>query len=385
MRSSWQRRPGRLRSRSVPRRRLRHPFGGCTFPAVRSMPVRKQSEPNRTRQRQAMARHGTAAPRAAAAATLAAALACLAALLVLPAGPASQVSDVAQGLAAAAAAVTAGRKAASCADRRARLTWLLVSAACASWAAGEAYWCWFSLRTDVVPFPSLADVGFLGFAVLMSAALVLHPAHGRRTALLQRLLDGVMTAGAVGLVSWLTVLGAVAGAEDISTPLERALLLAYPSSDVLLVVVTVLLLSRARGRSSALRLVGAGVVALGVSDSAFAYLGALGLYDGGLIDLGWIGGFLLIALAGSSPEPVGLGDHRDAPAEDETVLSASPLPYVPVVAALGVVVALTLGGHTLTRVEVLTAGGIVLCLMARQYVAVRDNVRLARELTARQQ
>ena len=29
----------------------------------------------------------------------------------------------------------------------------------------------------------------------------------------------------------------------------------------------------------------------------------MGIYDGGLIDLGWIGGFLLIALAGTCGEP----------------------------------------------------------------------------------
>ena len=29
----------------------------------------------------------------------------------------------------------------------------------------------------------------------------------------------------------------------------------------------------------------------------------MGIYDGGLIDLGWIGGFLLIALAGSCADP----------------------------------------------------------------------------------
>ena len=41
------------------------------------------------------------------------------------------------------------------------------------------------------------------------------------------------------------------------------------------------LLTRAGGSRTALHLVGTGVLALGVSDSAFAYLGALGVYDGG--------------------------------------------------------------------------------------------------------
>jgi hypothetical protein len=48
------------------------------------------------------------------------------------------------------------------------------------------------------------------FAVLVTAGLLVHPATGGRTAFLQRRLDGSLTAGAVGLVSWLTTLGAVA-------------------------------------------------------------------------------------------------------------------------------------------------------------------------------
>ena len=332
-----------------------------------------------------MSRRSTAPPRSAVAAALLAALASLLGLALLPAAAATAVSDVAQGVAALLAAAGAAHHVARCTDGRTRATWVLVSAACLSWAAGEAYWCWYSLRSDEVPFPSFADVGFLGFAVLMALALLVHPARGSRRAFLQRLLDGVMTATAVGLVSWLTVLSAIAAADGVATQLERVLLLAYPSTDVLLVVLTVLLLSRARGRETALSLVGAGVVALGVSDSSFAYLGAVGLYDGGLIDLGWIGGFLLIAVAGTCPQPAADDADRDGGGVDGVALSASPLPYVPVLAALAVVVVLTLADRPMTQVETLVACAIVLFLLARQYLAVRDNVLLARELTARQE
>jgi diguanylate cyclase (GGDEF)-like protein len=330
-----------------------------------------------------MARLSTAPPRAAVAGTLAAALVCLACLTLLPAQYASPVSDVAQGVAALAASIGAGRHGGRCTDRRSRATWGLISAACLSWALGETYWCWFTLREDVVPFPSLADVGFLGFAALMAVGLLVHPVRGRRIPFLRRLFDGLMTAGSVALVSWLTTLGAVAGA-GAASPVERVLLLAYPASDVLLVVLTVLLLSRAGGRQTALYLVGAGVVALGVSDSAFAYVGALGIYEGGLIDLGWIGGFLLIALAGTCPEPAPEGRRHEADSEDRGAVSASAVPYVPVVVALAVVVGLTLGDRPLGKLETLTACANVLCLLGRQYLTVRDNALLTRELTARE-
>jgi diguanylate cyclase len=331
-----------------------------------------------------MAQECTAPSRAAVAATLVSTLACVLCLVLLPAPGASDVSDVAQGLAALAASIGAGRHVRRCTDRRTQLTWVLVALACLSWGLGEAYWSWHSLRSDVVPFPSLADVGFLSFAVLMAVGLLVHPARGGPSAFLQRLFDGLLTAGAVGLVSWLTTLSAVTSADQGATGLERLLLLAYPSSDVLLIVLTVLLLTRAGGNRSALHLVGVGVVALGISDSAFAYLGALGIYDGGLIDLGWIGGFLLIALAGTCREPVRTG-RRLADGSEAVSVPTSVLPYVPVLVALFVVATVTLADRPLTKPEMMTACGIVLFLLARQYLAVRDNSRLVQELASREQ
>ena len=332
-----------------------------------------------------MTQECTAPPRAAVAATLVTTLACVLALVLLPAAAASDVSDVAQGVAALAASIGAGWHVRRCTDRRTQLTWVLVALACLSWGLGEAYWSWHSLRSDVVPFPSLADVGFLTFAVLMAIGLLVHPARGGRSAFLQRLFDGLLTAGAVGLVSWLTTLSAVTSADHGATGLERLLLLAYPSSDVLLIVLTVLLLTRAGGNRVALHLVGAGVVALGISDSAFAYLGALGLYDGGLIDLGWIGGFLLIALAGTCREPAAPTGRRLADGSDAVRVPASVLPYVPVLVALFVVAAVTLFARPLSTAETIVACGIVLSLLARQYLSVLDNSRLVQELATREQ
>ena len=335
-----------------------------------------------------MAQHRTAPPRAAIAVTVSTALLVLLCLWLLPAEAAADVSDVAQGLAALAATAVVGCRARRCTDRRTRITWGLIAAACASWAAGEAVWCWYTLRADIVPFPSPADIGFLGFAALMAAGLLAHPADGGRIAFLQRAFDGLLTAGAVGLVSWLTTLGAVAGAEDGGTGLSRLLLLAYPSTDMLLIVLTVLLLTRTGGRRPGLYLVSAGVLALGISDSAFAYLGARGIYDGGLIDLGWIGGFLLIALAGSCVDTSADGASpsvRPARTEDGVTVPASVLPYVPVLVALATVAAVTSFVRPLTRAEALAACVVVLCLLARQYLAVRDNVRLTRQLAVREQ
>jgi diguanylate cyclase (GGDEF)-like protein len=309
---------------------------------------------------------------------------CALGLVLLPPALASDASDVGQGLAALAAAGAAARHAGRCAASRERATWWLVAAACSSWALGEVYWCWHTLRSDEVPFPSFADLGFLGFAALMTAALLAHPADGGRTAFLQRICDGLLTAGSVGLISWLTALGAVVESGN-GTGSEYLLLLVYPSTDVLLVVLTVLLLTRAGSRRPALSLMGAGVVSLGVSDSAFAYLAARDGYDGGLVDLGWIVGFLLIALAGACDEPAHDPAAGRPHADDlETTVPASVLPYVPVLLGLAVTAGVSVFSRPLTTGELLAACAVVLFLLARQYLAVTDNVRLARELAARE-
>jgi diguanylate cyclase (GGDEF)-like protein len=321
-------------------------------------------------------------------AAAAAVVGCLICLVLLPAAVATAVSDVAQGVAAAAGAAGAAWHARGAADR-VRTAWTLIAAACGAWTAGEAYWCWHTLRGDEAPFPSVADAGFLGFAVLMAVALLVHPAPGGRGAVTQRLLDGLMTAGAVGLISWLTTVGAVAHAAAGDATLQRLLLFAYPISDVLLVLLTVLLLARAGRRDPALWLVGAGVLALGVSDSAFAALAATDVYDTGLLELGWIGGFLLVGLAGTCGEPstappAAAADPLGDAAAALPPAAASVLPYMPVLGAL-TVVGVTVLGRSLTLAEVLAACLVVLCLLARQYVAVVENARLARALSAQQQ
>jgi diguanylate cyclase (GGDEF)-like protein len=129
-------------------------------------------------------------------------------------------------------------------------------------------------------------------------------------------------------------------------------------------------------------LVCAGLVALSVSDSAFAYLQATMAYRGGSADLGWIAGFLLLALAGLARSPAAAPDtpEREATAE----LRADLLPYVPVAVALAATFAYALTGGRLGIVAVSLAVVVVALILVRQYLTLRDNVRLTRELVRRE-
>jgi GGDEF domain-containing protein len=193
-----------------------------------------------------------------------------------------------------------------------------------------------------------------------------------------------MTATAIGLISWCTTVAAVVTDSAGLTLLARTLLLAYPLGDVVLIVLVVLLLGRTRGARTALDLVGLGMVGLSVADSAFIFLAATDSYTSGLVDLGWLGGFLLIAVAGTCTPPAAAADEAGHVRDRDSRASTSLLPYLPVALASTVVLFGALTGRPLRPGEQVAGVVVVGALLARQYLTLRDNTRLAGHLAARE-
>jgi diguanylate cyclase (GGDEF)-like protein/PAS domain S-box-containing protein len=288
---------------------------------------------------------------------------------------------VAATLAATAACANAARK------RRHRRMWGLLSASSLSWGIGQMIWTAYESIPPYreVPFPSAADIGYLGAVPLAAAALISLPTVSQSTAgRLRTLLDGMMIAGSLLLTSWVIVLKPVfhAGGDDF---LGQAISLAYPAGDVVIATIVLYVLLRVRQTSAAgavpLGLIGIGLGALAVSDSGFAYLTATNAYSSGnLIDIGWFLGFTTIALAGvrGSKPPVE-GDSVAAEGRSLPVL----LPYAAVLIALAAssIEVIRVGGSDLVMTWIRT--GIVLALVARQIVTLSENLSLTRHLNAR--
>src|SRR5437773_9082907 len=137
----------------------------------------------------------------------------------------------------------------------------------------EGIWSYIEvIRGQQVPFPSLADAGYLAAVPLVVAGIAVFPGRHRIASRAAFLLDGAIIAGALLIISWSTVLGMLyrAGSGDI---LSIVLGLAYPVSDIAIAVTALLLVSRtARSVRLPLLLVAAGLSANLLSDSAFAYL-----------------------------------------------------------------------------------------------------------------
>lgn len=232
-----------------------------------------------------------------------------------------------------------------------------------------------------VPFPSLADLGYLLAVPLAAAALLTHFATPERgVSQARRVLDGLIAATAVLAVSWQTVLGSLSRA-GTGPLLEQILALAYPIGDVVTISLVIFLLAGSRSATwLPLLLVGSGLVAITFSDSLFAYLTQTGLYSSGdLIDIGWFVGYLLVMLGALLPER-----QRHVTGEPRTGAGWTVvLPYVPVL------VAGSLTGYKLargTRIDAFLGVLILLqivLVIVRQLMAVLENLALARELESK--
>ena len=253
-------------------------------------------------------------------------------MIITPGGPgaANVVDDLGELFAALTAAVACGVAALHVSSRR--TCWVLLGASSVAWAAGEAVWSYYDLVRGVsLPFPSLADVGFLSAIPLAVAGLLLFPSSPHRSAdRAQSVLDGCIIAGSILFASWATVLGPLFHAHHGSV-FKQTLALAYPGGDVVMVSLVVILFARAGRRSRlSLALVMAGLVAFAIADSAFAYMTEINNYSNAVLDTGWVAGYLLI----------GLGAVRAvyAPsteaAESRVTTLTLVAPYVPVLAVL---------------------------------------------------
>ena len=85
-----------------------------------------------------------------------------------------EVDDIGQLVAAWCATVVCG--AAAFRVSVGRVTWALFAVSSFAWGAGELVWCYYALIKNIpVPFPSLADVGFLTAVPLAFTGLLLYP------------------------------------------------------------------------------------------------------------------------------------------------------------------------------------------------------------------
>ena len=128
---------------------------------------------------------------------------------------------------------------------RQRIAWVALAAALASWFAGDAIWAIYELGLGAeVPFPSLADLGYLAFYACTLFVLVVLPTGNAGVTVARLFLDGLLLAVSFFALAWVSGLDDVVAAGG-TDPLSFALSLFYPLADVALFTMAALMLSRA--------------------------------------------------------------------------------------------------------------------------------------------
>ncbi|HEX6510272.1 MAG TPA: hypothetical protein VF221_21795, partial [Chloroflexota bacterium] len=265
-----------------------------------------------------------------------------------------------------------------------------------SFAVGQATWAYYELIVhQATPFPSLADVGYLSAYPFFFIGMLLLPS--RRTSLTARLrvlLDGILIMAAVVTFSWYYVLGPtlVQGGE---TPLAKVVGTAYPLCDLALVFCLLLLAGHSSHVRLAIRILSLGLPAIVVTDTVFDYETLHGTYaTGGLIDLGWPLGYMLICLGALAArlaiardadrivEPQ--GDAADGPLRSPTPAWYSIAPYVliPSVGALMVYVGHVHGDPAVDPGVYIGGAVLIGAVLVRQILIILENRQLYGEMAA---
>src|SRR6266851_1089508 len=258
---------------------------------------------------------------------------------------------------------------------RQRIGWALLAASAFSWGAGEVVWSVYEVGMGVsVPYPSAADIGFLGAIPLAAAGILAFFTTPRGTSVRFRLwLDGAIVALALMFIAWTLGLSAVYA--DADPPLEKLTNLAYPISDIVIGAILVLAIRRATQEAQGrLLLLLGGLAANSLADSAFSYLNANGTYGaiGSVLDAGWVAGYLMIGLAALWPAPAA----RKVAEEDPIDVWQLILPWGAVgVAGLTAIVLAALG-EGIGPFRTLIFGTMSILMMASQIYAHNESKSL---------
>jgi diguanylate cyclase (GGDEF)-like protein/PAS domain S-box-containing protein len=281
------------------------------------------------------------------------------------------------------AAVCCAVRAAS--ERRARRrSWALIGGAALSWGAGQSIWTFYEqVLHRGVPFPSYADVGYLGFIPLVLLGLVLMPYAELAVATRVRmLLDGLVIGVSILLVSWALILQpTLSGASD--GWLAKTISVAYPVGDCVAITLALVIVARARHgselRMMTILMLAAGILAFGVGDTGFLVGTQSGTYaSGSPIDLGWAAGFTLIGIAATVR-----GAAAETTPSRHTQRLSLLAPYGAVVVALAVVGVRLGRGTSPDWFSITLLLGALALVVGRQVLTMFENDSLTRNLEHR--
>lgn len=185
-----------------------------------------------------------------------------------------------------------------------RAAWTLIGLSLVSFGVGSLLWSVHYADVDPPPFPTATDGFWLSYYAFAIAGLALLARDRIIGFDLQRWIDGVAVAmiAATPLVA-LVLQPALEEGEE-GTTLGRAVEIAYPIADILLLGAILGIFALAGWKpGKTWLLLAAGLAAFGIADSISAVEFVDGTFEFGNYNYLWTGGALLIAYAAWQPDP----------------------------------------------------------------------------------
>jgi len=168
------------------------------------------------------------------------------------------------------------------------LAWYLLAAAELTFIAGDTS---YNVLTDVMhqdnPFPSVADLFYLLTYVFIAAGIFLIIRARSSSRDLPSLIDAVIITTGLGLLSWVYLIVPNFQADGLDW-LQRAVSVAYPVGDVMILAMLARLVAGGGLRFGSMRFLVAGVMGIMGADVAYGLTQIYGVWEiGGPVDTGW--------------------------------------------------------------------------------------------------
>ncbi|MGH2786220.1 MAG: GGDEF domain-containing protein [Actinomycetota bacterium] len=293
----------------------------------------------------------------------------------------SDLAFVPVSISAAMLAMRAGRN--ENLDPRTARAWRIIAASFFLYWLGDVIW---SIEENLgsAPFPGIADIAYVAFYPVLLWGIFSFPTGPRNASERTKIwLDGGTVIVGAAMILWYFSLGPTA--QDAgSNFLEQFVSLAYPIGDLVLIfgITRILLGQPPKGSGRALGILATGLVIMVVGDVAFAHLSLNDKYQGGdWPDSAWMFAQILTAVAAQYQYWHASRDQSGLEVRAPEPRTFSPYPYLAIFCSF-LLLAIVGWDQAVYPIGGLMVGALIVTtlVVARQIAALRDNLRLLREL-----
>lgn len=267
---------------------------------------------------------------------------------------------------------------------RVRIAWTLLAIAQLSFTIGEIIWAILEVGFGQSPFPSYADIFYTLYYPIFAIGILLLPRSGLKSESISRTtIDIGIVMISAALIFWIFLI--IPTVETIrGSGLEAILSLNYIVADfVLLFVLLDMLFNKIRSfTDGSLILLAAGIGALVFTDTVFAYQSLQNTYiSGGLLDSGWILGYLLIGMAAVFQIIKAKSEFIEKSPQTKIIKDKFFwISYIPLIWVLVAYILLLWGYYQKYLSELIVlelgVGAIIILIIIRQIMSIRENKQL---------